>query len=55
MNKNAILLSLLGTAFFSSHAAADVTAIRSSLLHFINDPAKLNTCLMPTSTSKTVC
>lgn len=41
MNKNAILLSLLGTAFFSSHAAADVTAIRSSLLHFINDPAKV--------------
>lgn len=41
MNKNAILLSLLGTAFFSSHAVADVTAIRSSLLHFINDPAKV--------------
>ena len=41
MNKNAILLSLLGTAFFSSQAAADITAIRSSLLHFINDPAKV--------------
>ncbi|MDA0383074.1 guanine deaminase [Vibrio owensii] len=41
MKNNAILLSLLGTAFFSSHAAADVTAIRSSLLHFINDPAKV--------------
>ena len=41
MNKNAILLSLLGTASFSSQAAADITAIRSSLLHFINDPAKV--------------
>ncbi|KJF97410.1 guanine deaminase [Photobacterium leiognathi] len=39
MNKNAIHLYLLSLVY--SQAAADTTAIRSSLLHFISDPAKV--------------
>ncbi|WP_299695634.1 guanine deaminase [uncultured Vibrio sp.] len=40
MNKISILLSLIYTFLFSSSVLAETTVIRSSILHFTQDPAK---------------
>lgn len=41
MNRLTISSALLSAALFSSQVMAEVTAIRSSFLHFLNDPSKV--------------
>ncbi|QIA64957.1 guanine deaminase [Vibrio astriarenae] len=42
MNKQALKLALLSTSLLSNHAFAETQVIRSSFLHFLEDPAQVS-------------